>query len=82
MPPFLQLHALAARRGDGLRPELRILLERLTEAPESVSNSAFPSDHLAELIEFPPVAMPHRAAQPDKPVSPHDSGRRWPRRRP
>ena len=29
MLPFLRLHALATTRGDGLRPELRILLERL-----------------------------------------------------
>ncbi len=28
MIPFLAMHALAARRGDGLRPELLALLER------------------------------------------------------
>lgn len=28
MLPFLSLHALAARRGDGLRPELLALFER------------------------------------------------------
>ena len=28
MLPFLSLHALAARRGDGLRPELKALFER------------------------------------------------------
>ncbi|WP_087737469.1 hypothetical protein [Paraburkholderia piptadeniae] len=28
MLPFLALHALAAQRGDGLRPELLALLER------------------------------------------------------
>ena len=33
MPPFLSLHAIAARRGDGLRPELRALLERLAARP-------------------------------------------------
>jgi hypothetical protein len=38
MPPFLQLHALAATRGDGLRPELRMLFERLAEVPEGASN--------------------------------------------
>lgn len=38
MLPFLRLHALAATRGDGLRPELRILFERLAEASEGVSN--------------------------------------------
>jgi hypothetical protein len=31
MPPLLQFHAFAATRGDGLRPELRILFERLAE---------------------------------------------------
>lgn len=39
MPPFLQLHALAATRGDGLRPELRTLFERLAETPEAASNA-------------------------------------------
>lgn len=28
MLPFLSLHALAAQRGDGLRPELKALFER------------------------------------------------------
>ena len=51
MPPFLQFHALAARRGDGLRPELRILLERLAEAPEAASSVAVPDCQLADLIE-------------------------------
>jgi hypothetical protein len=32
MPPFLALHAIAARRGDGLRPELLALFEHLAEA--------------------------------------------------
>jgi hypothetical protein len=31
MPPFLNLHAIA-RPGDGLRPELRALFERLATA--------------------------------------------------
>jgi hypothetical protein len=29
MPPFLSLDAVAAKRGEGLRPELRALFERL-----------------------------------------------------
>lgn len=33
MPPFLSLDAVAAKRGDGLRPELRALFERLATAP-------------------------------------------------
>jgi hypothetical protein len=31
MLPLLSLHALAAQRGDGLRPELKALLERHAE---------------------------------------------------
>jgi hypothetical protein len=63
MPPFLQLHALAATRGDGLRLELRILFERLAEAPAAASNLNLPGCHLADLIDFSPRAMSHRAAQ-------------------
>jgi hypothetical protein len=33
MPPFLSLDAVAAKRGEGLRPELRALFERLATAP-------------------------------------------------
>jgi hypothetical protein len=33
MSLFLNLHAIAAKRGDGLRPELRALFERLTTSP-------------------------------------------------
>jgi len=33
MPPFLSLDAFAAKRGEGLRPELRALFERLATAP-------------------------------------------------
>jgi hypothetical protein len=57
MPPFLQFHALAARRGDGLRPELRILLERLAEAPEAASSVAVPDCQLADLIEYSPLTV-------------------------
>lgn len=42
MPPFLSLHALAARRGDGLRPELLALFERLAAA--SGSSRPVPAD--------------------------------------
>jgi hypothetical protein len=53
MLPFLRLHALAATRGDGLRPELRILFERLAEASEGVSNVAIADDrHLVDVISF------------------------------
>jgi hypothetical protein len=40
MLPFLGFHAIAATRGDGLRPELRILFERLAATPEATSNGA------------------------------------------
>jgi hypothetical protein len=33
MTSLLNFHALAAARGDGLRPELRALLERVAAAP-------------------------------------------------
>jgi hypothetical protein len=53
MLPFLCLHALAATRGDGLRPELRILFERLAEASEGASNVAIADDrHLVHVIGF------------------------------
>ena len=57
MPPFLQFHALAAMRGDGLRPELRILFERLAEVPEAASSVAVCDCHLADLIEYSSLTM-------------------------
>jgi len=35
MTSFLNFHAFAATRGDGLRPELRALFERVSAAPRS-----------------------------------------------
>jgi len=35
MTSFLNFHAFAATRGDGLRPELRALFERVAAAPRS-----------------------------------------------
>ena len=57
MPPFLQFHALAAIRGDGLRRELCILLERLAEVPRAASNAAVSDSHLPDLIEDSPLTM-------------------------
>jgi hypothetical protein len=52
MQRFLQLHALAATRGDGLRPELRNLLERFAEAQRATSSVAIIDDcHLANAID-------------------------------
>ena len=51
MQRFLQLHALAATRGDGLRPELRSLLERLAEAQKAIlSVATTDNSHLANPI--------------------------------
>jgi len=60
MPPFLQLHAFAAARGDGLRPELRILFERLAEAPEAASSTVVANCHSADVIDCSPLTMPVR----------------------
>jgi hypothetical protein len=57
MPRFLQFHALAATRGDGLRPELRILFERLAETPEAASSVAVPDCYLADLVNYSPLTM-------------------------
>jgi hypothetical protein len=37
MLPFLSLHALAAQRGDGLRPELLALFERHARSETSLA---------------------------------------------
>lgn len=43
MPPFLALHALAAARGDGLRPEFVDLFKRLAaDADTTLYESAQP----------------------------------------
>ena len=60
IPPFLQFHALAAIRGDGLRPELRILFEPLAKVPEAASGVAVCDRHLADLIEYSPLTMSAR----------------------
>jgi hypothetical protein len=63
MLPFLQLHALAATRGDGLRPELRVLLERLAEAPQAASNIAVTiadDQPLMDVIGFSSEMAPDR----------------------
>jgi hypothetical protein len=53
MQRFLQLHALAATRGDGLRPELRNLLERLADAQKATPSVTIIDDcHLANAIDF------------------------------
>jgi hypothetical protein len=61
MQRFLQLHALAATRGDGLRPELRNLLERLAEAQKATPSVAIIDDcDLANAIDFSSRMTPTR----------------------
>jgi hypothetical protein len=71
MPPFLQLLALAAIRRDGLRPELRILFERLIEASQAASNFSIAiadDEHRMNIISVPSVIglteTPLRSAPP------------------
>ncbi|WP_233872910.1 hypothetical protein [Paraburkholderia adhaesiva] len=58
MLPFLSLHALAAQRGDGLRPELKALFEQhvqratglaATIEPVETDSSSHAADTVAEL---------------------------------
>jgi hypothetical protein len=63
MQRFLKLHALAATRGDGLRPELRKLLERLAEAQKAPPNVAIIDDcHPAYAIASSSRMTPTRGA--------------------
>jgi hypothetical protein len=60
---FLPLHALAATRGDGLRPELRNLLECLAEAQKATPSIAIVDDcHLANAINSSSRMTPTRGA--------------------
>ena len=55
MLPFLQVHALAATRGDGLRPELRVLFERQVEALQAAADvdvAVTDDRHLMELLAW------------------------------
>jgi len=62
--PFLSLDAVAAKRGDGLRPELRELLERLATAPSyddatvrsdgMIQSGPDPASAKATLLQTPP----------------------------
>jgi hypothetical protein len=51
MIPFLAMHALAARRGDGLRPELLALLERHEAASNPHLVVAVSDQHRADAAE-------------------------------
>jgi hypothetical protein len=61
MQRFFQFHALAATRSDGLRPELRNLLERLAEAQKATPSVAIIDDcHRANAIDFSSRMTPTR----------------------
>ena len=63
MQRFLKLHALAATRGDGLRPELRNLLERLAEAQKAAPSVAIIDDcHPANALASSSRMTPTRGA--------------------
>lgn len=57
MLPFLHFHALAALRGDGLRPELLALFERLS------------SEHNSTVTELAPMRAARLASFVPRPVS-------------
>jgi hypothetical protein len=46
MTSFLNFHAFATTRGDGLRPELRALFERIAANPRSELKQGFNGDGL------------------------------------
>jgi hypothetical protein len=70
MPPFLHFHALAAPRGDGLRPELLALFKRFAAVREPDLTVIEFDRHLADAVA---QSGPHRSpdegvATPEKPV--------------
>jgi hypothetical protein len=64
MPPFLHFHALAAPRGDGLRPELLALFERLAAVHKPDLTVTEVDRHLADAVAR---SGPHRT--PDEGVA-------------
>ncbi|MEM5455634.1 hypothetical protein VSR69_12470 [Paraburkholderia phytofirmans] len=56
MLPFLSLHALAAQRGDGLRPELLALFERHTGSETGLAAIIEPdeTEHLNQVMDVVP----------------------------
>ena len=60
MLPFLSLHAHAAQRGDGLRPELLALFERHAGSETGLAtiiepDETAPLDQLADVVPKEPV---------------------------
>jgi hypothetical protein len=69
MPPFLPLHAIAAKRGDGLRPKLLALFRNLAADTSSTANADFQKlkarsivpRHLSETyLQYPPTEQQSR----------------------
>ncbi len=56
MNAFLTLHEIASQRGDGLKPELVTLLERLRDACTTA--------RLVDVVELAPGRADHGAPQP------------------
>lgn len=56
MLPFLSLHALAAQRGDGLRPELLALFERHAGSETGLAAIIGPdeTEHLNQVVDVVP----------------------------
>ena len=74
MLPFLSLHALAAQRGDGLRPELKALFERhaglstgltATIEPVETESPSKVSDVIADVPVQQSIAAPYQAIKSD-----------------
>jgi hypothetical protein len=71
MPPFLSLDAFAAMRGEGLRPELRALFERLAAAPSH--DATVRSDGMVQSGPDPASAKATLSQTPPRPKSNADS---------
>jgi hypothetical protein len=56
MLPLLSLHALAAQRGDGLRPELKALFERHARLSSGLAATIEPVEHESKFHEANAVA--------------------------
>jgi hypothetical protein len=65
MLPLLPFHALATRRGDGLRPELLALFKRYASSPAGLSAGIEPDDTEAPRVF--PVDVPKASADNDVP---------------
>ncbi|TDG20991.1 hypothetical protein EYW47_24090 [Paraburkholderia silviterrae] len=65
MLPLLSLHALAAQRGDGLRPELKALFERHARPASGLAAAIEPVE--SELLAGAAADVPVKASGAEKP---------------